>query len=79
MNVIGCGRNNDKLKEMSEHVKDMETFVPVQCDIGKEDNVIEMFKVAKEMFNGIDVMINNAGQCRNELIFNNFFFHCCIK
>ncbi len=67
MNVIGCGRNNDRLKEMAEHVKDMGNFMPVQCDIAKEDSVIEMFKVAKEKFNGIDVMINNAGQFSGNL------------
>ncbi len=36
-------------------------FIPVRCDITKESDIIEMFKVAKERFNGIDICVNNAG------------------
>ncbi len=61
MNVIGCGRNLEKLQEFAASLKGPGTFVPVKCDVTKESDVIEMFKFAKEKFNGIDVVVNNAG------------------
>ena len=61
MNVIGCGRNIDKLNEFKETMKGKGTFTPIQCDVTSESSVISMFEEAKSKFGGIDVLINNAG------------------
>ncbi len=61
VNVIGCARNLEKLKESAASMKGPGTFVPVKCDVTKEGDIIEMFKVAKEKFNGIDICVNNVG------------------
>ncbi len=62
VNVIGCARNFEKLKESAALMKGPGTFVPVKCDVTKENDVIEMFNKAKEHFNGIDICVNNAGR-----------------
>ncbi len=42
MNVVGCGRNFEKLKEFAADLSGPGTFVPVQCDVSKEDQVIDI-------------------------------------
>ncbi len=61
MNVVGCGRNFEKIQGFAKNLQGPGSFVPVQCDVSKETQVIDMLKVAKEKFGGIDVCINNAG------------------
>ncbi len=61
MNVIGCARNIERLEEFSDNIKGPGTFVPVKCDVTKEQEVIQMMKLAEEKFGGIDVCINNSG------------------
>ena len=68
MNVIGCARNFDKLKEFADGLEGPGTFVPVKCDVAKEDEVIEMMKIAKEKFGGVDVCVNNAASNYNTTI-----------
>ncbi len=59
MKVIGAARNLERLKELEKSLKG--TFIPVQCDVTNESDVVSLFQVAKEKFGGIDVLINNAG------------------
>ncbi len=61
VNVVGCARNFEKLQDFAMNLPGPGTFVPVQCDVSKEAEVIEMLKIAKERFGGIDICINNAG------------------
>ena len=48
MNVVGCGRNFDKLQEFGGTLEGPGTFVPVQCDISQEADVVAMMEIAKD-------------------------------
>ncbi len=61
MNVVGCGRNVEKLNEFAKTFNGPGEFVPVKCDVTKEVDILAMFDVANKKFGGIDVCINNAG------------------
>ncbi len=61
MNVVGCARNMERLNEFANSLECPGVFVPVRCDVTKEEEIIAMFEVAREKFGGIDVLINNAG------------------
>ena len=37
------------------------SFVAVQCDVSREDDVMRLFKVINDEHKGVDVCINNAG------------------
>ena len=37
------------------------SFLAVQCDVSREEDVIRLFKVIKDELKGVDVCINNAG------------------
>ncbi|XP_049800263.1 dehydrogenase/reductase SDR family member 11-like [Schistocerca nitens] len=40
---------------------------PLQCDVSCEENVLRAFKWIKENLGGVDVLINSAGICRENL------------
>ncbi len=61
MNVVGCGRNLERLEEFAHSLKGPGHFIPVRCDISKEEEVLNMFKIAEDKYGGIHVWINNAG------------------
>ncbi len=54
-------RNMDRLNEFANRLEGPGVFVPVRCDVTKEEEILAMFEVAREKFGGIDVLINNAG------------------
>ncbi len=61
MNVVGCGRNIERLKDFASSLNGPGQFIPVKCDISIEEEVLDMFKTAKQKLGGIHVCINNAG------------------
>ena len=63
LKVIGCARNLEKLQELGKQLKPEEAnlYLPVKCDVTKEEDIKNVFKVAQEKFGGVYVMINNAG------------------
>lgn len=64
MKVIGCGRQVSKLQELSNQFssENLEGVLdPVQCDVSKESEIKEMFKMIQSKYGGLDVCINNAG------------------
>ena len=61
-NVVICARNSETLKIVSEEIVSLGTdCLAVTCNVGKYEEVEEMFAKATERFGGIDVLINNAG------------------
>ncbi|XP_072044242.1 dehydrogenase/reductase SDR family member 11-like [Amphiura filiformis] len=68
MEVIGCARNIDKIKQLEEECKvsDIPGSVhALKCDVSKEDEILTMFAEIKEKYGGVDVCINNAGMGRD--------------
>ena len=63
MVVVGCARSKDKLDSLSNSLNQsgpgkMHGF---QCDLTKEDEILDMFKFIEEKFGTLHVCINNAG------------------
>ena len=63
LKVIGCARNLEKLQENTKvlNPKEASFYTPVKCDVTKEEDIKNVFKVAQEKFGGVHVLINNAG------------------
>ncbi|KAK8397172.1 hypothetical protein O3P69_004707 [Scylla paramamosain] len=61
MRVVGAARNVETLQVMADKLKDQPgSLVPMQCDLTKDDQVLDMFARIKQDLGGIDVLINNA-------------------
>ena len=66
--VVGMARRLDRLNQLKKEIL-KETpeaqFFPARCDISKENEVQVIFDYVKQMFGGVDIMINNAGIARH--------------
>lgn len=47
-------------------------FHAIECDVTKEENVIESFKKIEEDFGSVHVLVNNAGIVRLKTITGKF-------
>ncbi|XP_055693123.1 farnesol dehydrogenase-like [Lutzomyia longipalpis] len=71
MIAIGLARNVEKIEALRKDLPaDLQKNLhAVKCDVSKEDEIVQEFRKIDEKFNGIDVLINNAGvSCETELI-----------
>ncbi len=59
--VLGCARNLEKLKELGSSLEGPGSFRPVQCDVTKEDEILKMFEIARQEYRGLHILVNNAG------------------
>ncbi|CAG0895642.1 unnamed protein product [Cyprideis torosa] len=69
MKVAGLARHLDVLEKLAtsmEYNYGPGILLPVQCNIAKEEELMNAFKVVKEKWGGVDVLINNAGLAINE-------------
>ncbi|XP_020280647.1 farnesol dehydrogenase-like [Pseudomyrmex gracilis] len=68
MKVIAIARRIEKLRELATEVQQKYNakLYPIQCDVEKEENILEVFKWAEEHMGGVDVLINNAGVLSSE-------------
>lgn len=57
--VFGLARSKDRLDEIRDVLGDR--FVPIECDVTKEDEVQAAFKTVKKEGKRLDVLVNNAG------------------
>ena len=55
--VIITGRNEEKLKQISEELG----IDAYKCDVSKEEEVLALYEVIKNKYGKIDVLVNNAG------------------
>ncbi|XP_076249710.1 farnesol dehydrogenase-like [Calliopsis andreniformis] len=58
--VVGLARRLDKLQELSAALG-KDKFYAVQCDLGKEEDILSAFKWVEKVLGGADILINNAG------------------
>jgi len=56
--VIICGRNLEKLEIVKQELPKIEI---AQCDVTSDEQIKALLDQCKEVFNGIDILINNAG------------------
>ncbi len=61
MHVVGCARNEQKLKEVGQSLQGKGSFTAVKCDVTQEASILSMFQEVTTKYGGIDVLINNAG------------------
>jgi short-subunit dehydrogenase len=58
--VVTCGRNHDKLYAIKTQYADR-PFEAVHADITLEDDCKKLIDIAVKLFDGLDILINNAG------------------
>lgn len=69
--VLGAARRLDRLKALKKEIEsEVEggQFYPARCDITVENEIKVIFDYAKQMFGGVDIMINNAGVTKDQMI-----------
>lgn len=69
MTVVGCARDVDKIKKLSEECAAAGLsglLVPYRCDLSREEDILCMFSHIKAQYQGVDVCINNAGLAHPE-------------
>ncbi|XP_049800286.1 dehydrogenase/reductase SDR family member 11-like [Schistocerca nitens] len=67
LEVVGLDKRIDRVQVAPELKDAPGTFYPLQCDVSCEENVLRAFKWIKENLGGVDVLINSAGICRENL------------
>lgn len=66
--VVGVARRLNRLNDLKKDILDElpeAQFYPARCDVSQEYQVKVVFDYVKQMFGGVDIMINNAGLARN--------------
>lgn len=63
MVVVGCARSKDKLDSLAASLNQSGPgkMHAVQCDLTKEDELLNVFKFIKDNFGTMHVCVNNAG------------------
>ena len=60
--VAAFARRKEKLEKLKEEIESMGgTCLPVQCDVGVEDQVISSVQKVVDIWDKIDILVNNAG------------------
>ncbi|XP_035728675.1 farnesol dehydrogenase-like [Vespa mandarinia] len=57
--VVGLDVQNKEEKEMADNRENR--YYPLRCDVTNEDDVDAAFLFIKKKFNGVHIMVNNAG------------------
>ncbi|MEO0270153.1 MAG: 3-oxoacyl-[acyl-carrier-protein] reductase [candidate division WOR-3 bacterium] len=63
--VIGVGRNEDKLKEVFENIKE---GYYIKCDLSKKEEMDKFVEEIKSKEERIDILVNNAGITKDNLL-----------
>lgn len=61
MNLILCGRRNDRLIQLKEELSKLTNVTTLQFDVSKKKEVFKAINNLPEAFRHIDILINNAG------------------
>lgn len=64
--VVIAARTKVRLEQAADEIG----AIPIQCDVGKEDQVIELIKRVTEELEGYNVLINNAGYGNSKKLVN---------
>ncbi|GAB0095663.1 hypothetical protein DMENIID0001_110680 [Sergentomyia squamirostris] len=63
MVVVGLARRVNQVEALKNDLPDelQKNLHSMQCDVSNEEDIVRVFSLVIEKFNGIDVLINNAG------------------
>ncbi len=70
--VINYCHHQEESLELEKYLNenyDVKTLV-IKCDVSKEDEVEDMFSKILDTFGGLDILVNNAAICRDNLLFD---------
>ena len=60
--VAAFARRKERLEKLKEEIESMGgTCLPVQCDVGKEEQVTAGVQQVIDNFGKVDILVNNAG------------------
>ena len=59
-NVVICSRSNENLMHAKNKLKKYDNLLTVQCDIGIDRDVKNLFKQTIKNFGKVDILVNNA-------------------
>lgn len=61
--TIGLARNVEEIEKLRSDlpVQVQKNFHGLYCDVGKEEDIVAVFKEIVSRFGGVDVLVNNAG------------------
>ena len=65
MNIVLCGRREEKLWAVAEETRRPEDMVVIAGDLTDEAHLACCIAIAKARFGGLDVLVNNAGAALN--------------
>lgn len=61
-NVVIASRKIDKLEKAAEDIRKLGVkCVPVKCDMGNKDDILNLVDVTMKEFGTVDILVNNAG------------------
>ncbi len=62
MRVVGCARRIERLEGLRARLQgEGIEFMPIQADLRKEAQILEMFDAVRSRWGGVDALVNNAG------------------
>lgn len=61
--TIGLARQPDEIEKLRDDLPESvrSNFHAMFCDVGKEEDIVSVFKAIVAQFGGVDVLVNNAG------------------
>lgn len=61
--TIGVARNPEDIEKLRDElpIAVQKNFHALYCDVGKEEDIVKVFKTITDRFGGVDVLVNNAG------------------
>lgn len=67
--VVNYAGNEQKAKEVVEQITKLgQKAIAIRCDVSSSDDVVAMIKTTMDEFGKIDVLVNNAGVTRDNLL-----------
>ncbi|XP_046748682.1 farnesol dehydrogenase-like [Diprion similis] len=67
--VVGIARRLERMKELSRSLAGAKgKLYPRQCDVSKEEDLLNAFKWVNTELGGIDILVNNAGVVKHRKV-----------
>ena len=67
--VFGLARRSEKIEALKQKIGKVKgEIIPLKGDVSKEEDILAAFKIIKEKFGTIHILVNNAGIARMGLL-----------
>ena len=78
-NVISVARNQEKLENAKNSIKNSANIFPYPCDLSVEAEIDKLFGFVRERFQRIDILVNNLGAFSEKRDWNVIDYDLWIK